>query len=176
MIKSPYKTLYKTESFGSIGEVGIRIDVASSSLPNLEFESLQIEAMRAHDLVREEITAIVKANDPNEQRRAEDTRRAILSVFPEHIYVEEIPNGYCSLACCRHLPWFIVTTRVGHFEIGERKRVISIDWTKTKGTKDAKDLFPKEGVTKSGKSIHAWTLEDAKRYVATVIESASVLA
>lgn len=175
-MNSPYKTLYGIEGFGSIGEIGIRIDVASSRLPNIEIESLSIKAMEAVDLIREEITAIIKANDPDEKMRAESARRAILSIFPEHIYVEEIPNGYCSMACCRHLPWFIITTRVGHFEIGNRKRVISIDWTKTKGTKEAEELFPKEDVTKGEKSIHAWTLEDAKRYVAAVIESASALA
>lgn len=176
MIKSPYKTLYGFESLGSIGELGVRIDVAGSCLPDLETKSLKSKAYEAADLIKEEITALIKANDPNEKHRAEEERRSILSVFPEHIYVEEIPNGYCNQACCRHLPWFIVTTKVGHFEIGARKRVISIDWKKTKGTKSAEDLFPKEDVTKGEKSIHAWSIEDARRYVAAVIESASALA
>lgn len=176
MIKSPYKSLYSFESVGSIGELGVRIDVATPSLLDFETRSLQRKASEAADLIKEEITALIKANDPNEKHRAAEERRAILSVFPEHIYVEEIPNGYCNQACCRHLPWFIVTTKVGHFEIGSRKRVISIDWKKTKGTRGAEELFPKEDVTKGEKSIHAWSIEDARRYVAEVIGSASVLA
>jgi len=73
--------------------------------------------------------------------------------------------------CCRHIPWFEVTTRVGVFIIGWRKSVISIDWEGTVGTKNAEELFPTEDVTKNGKSIHAWSYAKAKEYVTTIINT-----
>ena len=66
-----------------------------------------------------------------------------------NIFVEEIPNGYCNEPCCSRLPWFIVTTPVGHIKIGWRKRVINIDWTNTLQKKNGHELFPNEDVTKS---------------------------
>ena len=87
------------------------------------------------------------------------------------IYIEEIPNGYCNRACCRHLPWFIVTTTVGRIKIGWRKRVIEIDWSDTKGTAEAETLFAAEDVTKGTRYIHAWSVEKAKSYVAAIMSS-----
>ena len=105
-------------------------------------------------------------------KRAAEEKVAILALFPGTPFVEEIPNGYCSQYCCKHLPWFIVTTQVGRVKIGWRKRVIQIDWSETRNTKNSEELFAKEDVTKEAKMIHAWSYEDAKRYLEAIIASA----
>ena len=87
----------------------------------------------------------------------------------ETIYVEEIPNGYCNRYCCKHLPWFVVTTKVGRITIGWRKRVINIDWEGSAITKKANELFPQEDVTKGDKLIHAWGYEKAKEYIGVLL-------
>lgn len=164
-----YKTLHSSESFGGYGAFGIKILVASSNMPNLSQNAIQGAAYKAADLITAEVRAASIAVNPTEKERALRQRKELLSVFPDKIFVEEIPNGYCSDWCCRHLPWFKVTTEVGRFEIGWRKRVIHINWTETVGTKTAEELFPEEGTTKEGKMIHAWSLEKAGEYISTIM-------
>lgn len=104
--------------------------------------------------------------DPNSKLVAEQDKKDILSLFGDRsIFVDEIPNGYCSEYCCKHLPWFIVTTKKGRIKIGWRKRVIHIDWEDSIIKEDADTLFPDEDVTKFGKGIHAWGLDKAKEYI-----------
>jgi len=101
-------------------------------------------------------------------------RERVLSVFgDEVIYVEEIPNGYCSKPCCSHRPWFWVTTKVGHFQIGWRKRVLVVDWKRTTCKTSAEDLFPNENVTKYEQLIHAWSYDDARKYVQQITAEAT---
>jgi len=122
--------------------------------------------------ISSEILAKIIALNLSSQEETKIQREEILSCFKEPIFIEEIPNGYCSDYCCRHLPWFIITTSIGRFKIGWRKRVINIDWNKTVGTKEAKEIFPNEDVTKGIKYIHAWSIEKAREYVSTIISSA----
>lgn len=104
--------------------------------------------------------------DPQNKITAEKERTEILSVFGDRaIFVEEIPNGYCSEYCCKHLPWFIVTTTKGRIGIGWRKRVINITWEDSIIPDNADTLFPDEDVTKFDKGIHAWGLEKATEYI-----------
>jgi len=104
--------------------------------------------------------------DPEEKIRAIKEKAEIISLFGNReIFVEEIPNGYCSSYCCKHLPWFIITTNKGRIKIGWRKRVIQIDWTDTIIKKEAQILFPDEDVTHFDKVIHAWGPEKAKEYL-----------
>lgn len=104
--------------------------------------------------------------DPKEKETANEERTKILELFNGHvIFVEEIPNGYCSDYCCKHLPWFMVTTKAGHIKIGWRKRVIEIEWKKTLINQTAEELFTEEKVTKQNKLIHAWGYEKAKEYI-----------
>jgi hypothetical protein len=101
-------------------------------------------------------------------QEAADERAAILGLFPNPIFVEDLPNGYCSRGCCRHRPWFLVTTPIGRIKIGWRKRVISITWDDT-DRPYADQLFPNEDVTKFNKTIHAWGLEKAKEYLKVLL-------
>jgi hypothetical protein len=98
-------------------------------------------------------------------------RAELVALFDNPDEVEEIPNGYCNQWCCRHLPWFVVTTPVGKIKLGWRKRVISIDWTSTLVEATAEELFPNEKVTKSLRLIHAWGIDDARRYIQTILTS-----
>lgn len=164
-----YVEVYKTESWGDFGDIKIQINIASSELEeDVNNYQIRLVACDATEKLMEEIKAIIIAKSLNTPAKIKENRD-ILGIFPEAIYVEEIPNEYCSRACCRHLPWFIVTTKVGRIKIGHRKRVISIDWSDTIVKKTAEELFPDEPVTKSGCLIHAWKLEDAKRYVQIIL-------
>jgi len=166
------KSLIKEQSHGSYGSFGIEITVGATLLPELDQQPIRFAAYDAVKLVKAAVMAAVVQADPKAQQRKIQERQEILALFPEPIHVEEIPNGYCADWCCRHLPWFMVTTRVGHFKIGWRKRVIHIEWIATVGTKTAEELFPEEDVTKDGCMIHAWSLEKAQQYIASIIESA----
>lgn len=165
------KSLYKEESIGSHGEFHLEITVGASAMPDLKIDAIQNAAYKAAAFVKAEVMAAVVATSPKEQVRASEERSQLIGLFNETIYTEEIPNGYCSDWCCRHLPWFVVTTRMGRFKIGWRKRVINIDWSDTRGTKTAKELFPDEDVTKGERMIHAWSIENARRYIETVSTS-----
>ncbi len=88
---------------------------------------------------------------------------------PAAIYVEEIPNEYCSGACCVNRPWLIVTTPMGRIKIGPRKRVISISWEDSLIKQTAQELFPGEDVTKDGRTIHAWGIDKAREYVGRLL-------
>jgi len=65
-----------------------------------------------------------------------------------------------------------LTTRVGRFKIGWRKRVIHIDWKDSKVDLTAEQLFPEEDTTKDGRMIHAWSYKKAGEYVARVLATA----
>lgn len=110
--------------------------------------------------------------DPKSKEAAVIERKELLDAFEGHeIFVEEIPNGYCSDYCCKHLPWFVVTTKVGRIEIGWRKRVIQIDWKESLIKTKARDLFPDENVTKEDTYIHAWGAEKAKEYIQRLLNT-----
>lgn len=168
-----YKTITGFEQWGDSGSLGLRIQAAGHPLPDLERTSITYPAQDFLNKLKEEITAAIKSTCPYALQEAHNERHSLLSCFPEPIFVEEIPNGYCGQGCCRHLPWFIITTKVGRFKIGWRKRVISIDWSETRGTLLCEDLFDGENVTKGERDIHAWDLEKAKEYINRILITAT---
>lgn len=161
------------ESHGSYGMFGIEIKVCATKLPDLKSEAIWLAGHNAKESVEAAIMEAVVANDDKAQAARVAERDQITSLFDNRIFVEEIPNGYCSRWCCKHLPWFKITTPVGRFTVGWRKRVISIDWSETVGTQDSKTLFAFEDVTKDEKLIHAWSVEKATGYILTIISSAN---
>ena len=166
-----YVSIHKREGHGPIGGFGIEILVAADKLPDLKQKSIAYAVYDAVDKVSAEINAAIKADHP--QTVDEITKnKELVNLFKCPIFVEEIPNGYCDDWCCRHLPWFTITTSIGRFKIGWRKRVINIDWSETVSTGNSSDLFKDEDVTKGHKSIHAWSMEKAKQYLAIIINSA----
>lgn len=172
-----YREIYSSESVGQIS-FGIKILIASPRLPNNLNKlpnAVSNAAFEAARTIGNETCAALLAADPETAKQAAEEKRQLLALFPNRIYVEPSKNGYWGDAWhARHLPWFVVTTEVGRFVVGWRKRVIHLDWSAVPGAKDAEALFPNEDVTKDDKSIHAWGYEKAAEYVAKVIESAYV--
>lgn len=119
-----------------------------------------------HDgLLRESIRL-----NPESEERAEVERAGIIGAFGGRtIFVEEIPNGYCSQYCCTHLPWFIVTTTKGRIKIGWRKSVINIDWKDSTIKKTADEMFPDYGGTKWETGIHAYGYEKAAEFLEVIL-------
>ena len=168
------KPLYKEQSSGgSYGHftLDIQTDCNLSQEQLRDSEAIRDAVYNAAQTIRAAILGEVIKNDPKAQERAVAERKAILDLFPSQIFVEEIPNGYCSDYCCRHLPWFIVTTNIGKIKIGWRKRVLEIDWSGTVNKRTAEQLFPAEDVTKSGCSIHAWGYDAAALYLQKILSN-----
>lgn len=173
----PYNMLARTETIGSDGLFGFQISVAGSILPDLDHKDIRHAMYEIMDKLRNAVMARVYAEDPKTAEQAAEYRSKILGCFKEAIYIEEIPNGYHTNSStgvtpyyALHMPWFIVTTPIGRFKIGDRKRVTHIDWEGVKGGPDADVLFKDEDTTKWRNGIHAWTYEKAAEYIAAVIE------
>lgn len=160
-----YVQVSSYEAYGHPG-IGIKILVAHDR-PLTDDETFEIgrHAEKIRDLILEKTFAM----DPEKIEQAAQERQEILGLFDAPIYVEEFPNGYCPSYCCKHLPWFVVTTPKGRIKIGWRKRVISIDWSDTRIAETAAEMFPAEDVTKEGRLIHAWGLEKARQYVKVLL-------
>lgn len=164
-----YQTLYFTESLGFSGSFGLRIEVASSRPIDIQAEEIQLAAYNAAKLIEDEIRAANLALDPKTKTQADQEKASLIGLFPGRIFVESIPNGYMTSWSTRHLPWFVITTEIGRFKVGWRKRVIHLEWTETVVKKTAYELFPNEDVTKSGCMIHAWDLDKAREYVNAIL-------
>lgn len=156
------KVLYGYKSWGKYNiDLEILVDVGR--------EFTKTDERNASRIGEEIVSALMEETynmDPQNKIDAEIERTQILSAFGNRaIFVEEIPNGYCSQYCCKHLPWFIVTTSKGKIRIGWRKRVILIDWCDSIIEGSSEELFPEEDVTKFDKTIHAWGIDKAKEYI-----------
>ncbi len=97
--------------------------------------------------------------DPKGPEMRESYRKQIEDIYKAAgvtaIFMEPLPNGYCSSPCYLNRPWFKVASSIGHVTIGWRKRVISIDWKDTMVKQGGEDLFPDENVTRWETGIHA---------------------
>jgi hypothetical protein len=68
-------------------------------------------------------------------------------------------------------PWFVITTKIGRFKVGWRKRVIEIDWSQTiEPRPDGNILFKDENVTVGETYVHAWTYEKMRAYIKKILE------
>lgn len=167
MIDKAYKEAYCGESWGNLGYFGVKIMVSVNRelTDNDKWTASELGRKLTNKLQEETMDL-----DPKTAVDAAKERADIVGLFDTPIYVSEIPNEYSDVWYNKHLPWFVVTTKEGHVKIGWRKRVIEIDWSGTDNTQSAEELFPDENVTKHEQSIHAWSLEDAKKYLAVILE------
>jgi len=164
------KTIFKMMSHGSYGAFGIEIIVSATKMPaKIDSREIRKAKQNAADILSSAIQKAILDEDPKTVLETKKNRELISKVFSDNIFIEEIPNGYCSDWCCKHLPWFIVTTKIGRIIIGWRKRVISINWEQSLNDTCADDLFPNEDTTKYSRTIHAWSIEKAAEYVKTIL-------
>jgi hypothetical protein len=166
-----YITAHKQEGHGRYN-FGIEIKVASDTLPDLKQKEIYSAVYTAVDTIKAEIHAAMIKADPKTIDEINKNKK-LINLFPGPIFVEEIPNGYCSDWCCRHLPWFIVTTSIGRIKIGWRKRVINIDWSDTVCHEYSAVLFSDEDTTTYDQYVHAWSMEKAGEYITRIIQSAN---
>jgi hypothetical protein len=165
-----YKQIYMQEFCVPEGLFGIKVLIsAPRELNSTDNKSCQQKAVE----ILGEILAESIRLDPASKIRAKKERDGLLACFPKEtlVFVQEIPNGYCNQYCCRHLPWFIVTTPVGHITIGWRKNVINIDWSNSMLKATAKELFEKEDTTRYDRGIHAWSYEKATEYLKVILSA-----
>lgn len=74
------------------------------------------------------------------------------------VHCKEITNQYRS---SYDDPWLLIQTEYGVIIIGNRKRVINIDWTFC----PFRGVITEDEVTKNDNLIHAWSYEDALKYL-----------
>ena len=123
----------------------------------------------SYDLQRK-IQEYIIRNDPGAVKSREEVITKLKSLFKSPVYSKEVPNEYWnSDAMSYKSPWLMVTTKHGLIRVGWRKRVIEIDWSTSDIKSTAQELFPEENVTKNGRLIHAWSYNDADRYLDRIL-------
>jgi hypothetical protein len=166
-MNNEYVEAYSYSSFGGGEEFGIKVLIAAGR--DLTTNERHLVRECAEKIQKEFLKNNIFSN-PEKMKAAREEKAKILALFPNPVYVKEIPNGYCSDYCCSHRPWFLVTTPVGEIKIGWRKRVIEIVWENSDVVSNAYELFPNEDTTRSGKLIHAWGYDKAKEYIHKLLE------
>jgi len=66
---------------------------------------------------------------------------------------------YTDMQAAIVLPWFMVETDKGRIQVGWRKRVMEIDWSRTQIDIQGKDVD--DSVTHGPSFVHCWTDEKA---------------
>lgn len=128
--------------------------------------------------------------DPETSVRVEKQRAVFQKCFEDAglgpIFMERIENGYVGAFPEAVLsPWFRVTTRFGHIDIGWRSSVIHIDWKDTALRRperidadgllrpahvpSGEFLFPDENVTRWASGIHAYGYEKVTQYLKRLV-------
>lgn len=122
-----------------------------------------------------ELLTLKRELDPKHQAQAMqwllDAERIFKAADLAPIFIKKIPNEY-DAAYFPLMSWLLVTTPVGTFKIGSRKRVLHLEWTDTVVVETAEELFPDEDVTKLGRVIHAWSDAKATQYIRRIAEAA----
>jgi hypothetical protein len=124
--------------------------------------------------------------DQHERERAMHTRReqmvsttrdevtsilTLAGLRPERMW--ELANGYWPLAPDYddvRSPWWLAQTSIGLIRIGNRKRVMSIEWDACQ----VRGVVTTDDVTKGETMVHAWTTAKAVEYLTRLREMAEV--
>jgi len=160
------QNIFFSHAYGTHGQIKLEINLGTTA--PIDLSRLRTELFTPIRKIQGAITEEIIKSDPSTPSKINENLK-LLSCFPCMIYHEELPNGYCKDTCCKHLPWFRVTTHIGHFTIGWRKRVIHLEWTDTRNIIPSEELFSEEEVTKFDRVIHAWSLDQARNYVKKII-------
>lgn len=167
----PIQPIHETDSYGGYGRFYLRVEAECA---DRKFDDVDYDNIRPHvQAIERVLHARTFALDPKIQAQAAtDKERLLLCFGDEKIWVQPIENRYHgpNSPYGSMFPWFDVTTTRGIFLVGWRKRVIQLDWSRTNVNVDADTLFPEDKVTKHAFMIHAWSYEDLKRYITTILE------
>jgi hypothetical protein len=160
------QSVFKTEGHGGDGYFGLEIKLyIPRELTDNDHRAIR-EAARKLESALDHETKLV---DPKYIKQKQDwltaARQCFMVAGIGPIYTEETENLYWGEGNAPEDPWLIVTTEFGVITFGWRKRVISIDWSKSKLKATADELFPDEDVTKQGCLIHAWGYDKAAEYL-----------
>lgn len=199
MDDSKYVLLSGIESHGGSGSYGVKILVFRPPEAQERFNALNAkdyfkstpEELAIKYMVpdAEKILTFIRKQDrmldPVVKQSERDTKSSIAKAFGNGaIFMEPMPNGYWrpedpwSVGA----PWYRVTTTVGHFVVGWRKRVLHLEWKDTvlrsrnvKGNAvrpvpSGEEVFPKEETTRWETGIHAWGYDKLTEYVQTLLE------
>ena len=162
------KRVYYIQSIGSIsGNMEFEINLSlNRELTKTDEQNIN----KIGDLLREALYTESIKNNLEIKLNAKVETEKLIALFPNKIFIQEIPNEYSNDAYYQMFPWLLITTNKGPIKIGWRKRVIEIDWSNTIIDKLADDLFPDEDVTKSNSYIHAWSYEKAQEYINKLLQ------
>lgn len=161
-----YTLVHQHESAGQLGDLGVKILISC----NKDLSEDTISKIRTiGDNIYGALEYYVATNTPDFSDTKREWIAELRNLFPSPIFSREVPNQYCSQACCLHKPWLCVATSKGPITVGPRKRVIEISWDESDITRTADELFPEESVAKQGRSIRAWGMEKAKEYITKLL-------
>lgn len=136
------------------------------SAANVAFE--HVRRTGAGDGIRMELTS--ECGPFNEFPEAD--LRALFNVAGIPIlHLHELPNGYWPRTLEYRVmressPWWLVETPHGIIKIGYRKRVMHIEWPRTK----ARIVVTTDDVTKDQTCVHAYTKQKAVEYLTTLAD------
>lgn len=173
MTKDQMTVLYSYDTSHYIDGFKIEVLITSKALNGIDSKKLEHESSECIHKIIHEIKTQEYKKDENLISKVKEYRSNIDKLFENlSIYKKCIPNEYDpSDPYFSLFEWYLVTTKIGTFKVGTRKRVIVVDWSETDLDICAQELFPLEDVTKEGKYIHAWSWEKAKDYVSHIINS-----
>lgn len=161
------KQVYYVHTYGTLNETKLEINL-SLSRELTENDKNNIQRI-GNSLMEALYSESIKTNLKIIQD-AKNEKEKLIALFPDKIFVQQIPNEYSDDAYYQMFPWLLITTIKGPIKIGWRKRVLEIDWSNTIIDKLAEDLFPNEDVTKGNSYIHAWGYEKAQEYINKLLQ------
>lgn len=164
-----WKLLASIESGGLRDFFGVKILVKLNRDLNDQDSRVGYRALRT---IEEGLCMETARLDPKTEEFRIKEKAEIEKVFADAgflaIYMEPIPNEYFGDKDPWSLrsPWYTVTTTLGHFKVGWRKRVFVLNWERTT-LKDKIDgnTFFSDDVTKDKHMIHCWGYEKAVAYL-----------
>jgi len=101
------------------------------------------------------------AHHPEYKEQVNDDKNRLVAAFAsaglDHVFVKEIPNEYWPETY--HLerlvnPWYLITTKVGTFKVGWRKRVLNLSWEDTILNVDGNKVFNSNEQTCGNNYVH----------------------
>lgn len=161
------KQVYYVHTYGTSSETELQINLSLfRELTETDKKNIQ----KIGNSLMEALYSESIKTDPVIIEKSKVEKEKLIALFPDNIFVQEIPNEYNDDPYYQMFKWLLITTKKGPIKIGWRKRVIEIDWSNTIINKLANDLFPDEDVTKGNSYIHAWGYEKAQEYINKLLE------